>query len=159
MSQRLDYMKLAPQLTQKMLELSKASKEGALSHGLIDLINIRASQLNGCAFCLDMHVKEAKIHGERELRVHHISVWRESTLFSAQERAALELTEAVTRLTEHGISDEIFARVQKEFSPAEVSELVFAIGVINSWNRLAITFRSVPGSGDVWLGLSKAGLS
>jgi AhpD family alkylhydroperoxidase len=158
MSQRLDYYSTSPSLSKKLFELSQAVKEGSLGNTLLDLVNIRASQLNGCALCLDMHCKEAKIHGERELRIYHIPIWRESTLFSDTERAALEWTEAVTKLNVHGVSDEVYDRVRLQLSETQISELTFAIGVINLWNRLNISFRTVPGSADEMLGLTKAGL-
>ena len=108
--------------------------------------------------CLDMHCKEAKIHGEHELRIYHIPIWRESTLFSDKERAALEWTEVVTKLSEHGVPDDVYDRVRAQFSETQISELTFAIAVINAWNRLNISFRIVPGSFDNQLGLTKAGL-
>ncbi len=159
MSERLNYFEQSPELTKKLFEFSGAVKKSSLGNTLIDLVNIRASQLNGCAFCLDMHVKEAKIHGEQELRLYHIPIWRESTLFSETERAVLEWTEAVTKLNEHGVSDRIYAIVRAQLSEAQISELTFAIGVINMWNRLNISFRPVPGSLDEQLGLTGAGLS
>jgi len=159
MSQRLNYFEQSPELTQKLFEFGQAVKKSSLGNSLIDLVNIRASQLNGCAFCLDMHCKEAKIHGEQELRIYHIPIWRESTLFSEPERAALEWTEAVTKLTEHGVSDEVYDRVRAQLSETQISELTFAIGVINTWNRLNISFKTIPGSLDEMLGLTKAGLS
>ena len=158
MSQRLDYFSTSPDLSKKLFELSGAVKKGSLGNTLLDLVNIRASQINGCALCLDMHCKEAKIHGERELRIYHIPIWRESPLFSAAEKAALEWTEAVTRLSDHGIDDEVYDRVRAQFSEDQISELTFAIGVINLWNRLNISFRTVPGSADEMMGLTKAGL-
>ncbi len=159
MSQRLNFFEQSPELSKKLFDFSGAVKKGSLGNTLIDLVNIRASQLNGCAFCLDMHCKEAKIHGEKELRIYHISIWRESTLFSETERAILEWTEAVTKLSEHGIPDEIYNRVRAQLSETQITELTFAIGIINMWNRLNIGFRTVPGSGDEQLGLTKAGLS
>lgn len=158
MTQRLDYGHLAPDLYRKLFEVSAASKESAVSREMADLVNIRASQLNGCAFCLDMHVKEAKLHGERELRVHHIAIWRESTLFSPRERAALEWTEAVTKLGEHGVPDDVYGRVREQFSEKEIVDLTFSVVVINGWNRLAISFKAEPGSRDKQLGIDKAGL-
>ena len=159
MSQRLDYFTTSPDLSKKLFELSAAVKKGSLGNTLLDLVNIRASQLNGCALCLDMHCKEAKIHGERELRIYHVPIWRESPLFSDAEKAALEWTEAVTRLSDHGVDDEVYDRVRAQFSEDQISELTFAIGVINLWNRLNISFRTVPGSADEMLGLTKAGLN
>ena len=159
MSQRLNYFEQSPELSKKVFELSQAVTNSSLGNTLIDLVNIRASQINGCAFCLDMHSKEAKIHGEQELRLYHVSIWRESPLFSEKERAALEWTEAVTSLSAHGVSDEMYDRVRAQFSEQEISDLTFAIGVINLWNRLNISFRTIPGSADEMLGLTKAGLS
>jgi len=135
------------------------SKESGLEQGLIDLVDIRASQLNGCAFCVDMHVKEAKIHGERELRVYHVPIWRESTLFSPRARVALEWTEAVTRLPDQGISDELYGRAREHFSEKELSDLTFAVATVNLWNRLNVSFRTTPGSKDALLGLTKSGLT
>lgn len=157
MTQRLNYPNLSPDLIHQLSTMTQAIKK-ALDPALVDLVNIRASQLNGCAFCLDMHIKEAKIRGERELRLHHVQIWRESSLFSEKERAALELTEAVTQISNHGVSDELFDRVKAVFSDKEISDLTFAIGIINQWNRLAITFRSVPGSADTIFGLDRSGL-
>jgi len=159
MSQRLNYFEQSPELTKILFEFSGAVKKSSLGNTLIDLVNIRASQLNGCAFCLDMHCKEAKIHGEQELRIYHLPVWRESPLFSATERAVLEWTEAVTKLPEQGVSDEIYNRVRAQLSETQISELTYAIGVINAWNRLNIGFQSVPGSFDEQLGLTKSGLN
>ena len=158
MTARLNYLKNSPELTRKVLELSEAVKKSSLGDTLLDLINIRASQLNGCAFCLDMHSKEAKIQGERELRIYHIPIWRESPLFSDAEKAALEWTEALTRIGPEGVSDEIYERARSHFSEVQLSELSFAVGMINLWNRLNIGFRNPPGSADEMLGLTKAGL-
>jgi len=159
MSQRLDFFEQSPELTKILFEFSAAVKKSSLGNTLIDLVNIRASQINGCAFCLDMHCKEARIHGEQELRIYHIPIWRESTLFSGTERAVLEWTEAVTKLSAHGVPDEIYDRVRAQLSETQITELTYAIGVINMWNRLNISFQTVPGSLDEQLGLAKAGLS
>ena len=153
---RLDYMQLSAELFQKYLAFSMANK---MDEGLGFLIDIRASQLNGCAFCLDMHVKQAKIHGERELRLHHVSIWRESNLFSARERAAFAWTEALTQITPEGVSDELYAATREHFSEAELSDLTFRVAAINGWNRLNVAFRNPPGSKDKAFGLDKAGLS
>jgi AhpD family alkylhydroperoxidase len=159
MSQRLNYYEQSPELSKKLYELGQAVKKSSLADTLIDLINIRASQINGCGFCLDMHCKEAKIHGEHELRVYHLPIWRESTLFSEKEKAALEWTEAVTKITPEGVSDEIYDRLRAHFSESQISELTIAVGLINMWNRLNISLQMVPGSYDGMLGLTKAGLS
>jgi AhpD family alkylhydroperoxidase len=158
MNPRLNYAKNAPELTRKLYELSGLVKKTSLGNTLVDLIDIRASQLNGCAFCVDMHSKEAKIHGDRELRIYHLPVWRESPLFSDAEKAALEWTEALTKLGRDGVSDEIYERARVHFSESQLAELSFAIGAINFWNRLGVGFRSVPGSADEMLGLTKSGL-
>jgi AhpD family alkylhydroperoxidase len=149
----------SPELVAKLREVAFAVRNGAIEQTILDLVSIRASQINGCAFCLDMHVKEAKMHGERELRVYHLPVWRESPLFTARERAALEWTEVLTKLPEHGVPDDLFQAVRRELSEKEISDLSFAIAVINSWNRISIGFRALPGSADAAFGLDKAGLS
>lgn len=157
--QRLNYFEISHDQSQKLLALGQAAKSASIEKGLVDLVNIRASQMNGCGFCVDMHVKEARIHGERDLRVHHVVIWRESPLFSDRERAALEWTEAVTKLGDHGVPDDIYGKVRSHLSEKEISDLTFVIGVINLWNRLSIGFRAVPGSADKAYGLDKAGLS
>ncbi len=158
MSPRLNYANNSPELMKKVFELSEAVKKSSLGNTLLDLINIRASQLNGCAFCLDMHSKEAKIHGERELRIYHIPIWRASPLFSDAEKLALEWTEALTKIGPEGVCDSLYERARAHFSEVQLSELSFAVGVINLWNRLNIGFRNPPGSADEMLGLTKAGL-
>src|SRR5436190_2308014 len=115
MNTRTNYNLHSPELIKKLFALRHLSSESSLDRTLLDLVHIRASQINGCAFCLDMHVKEAKIHGERELRLYHISVWRESPLFSDKERAALEWTEAVTNISE-GIPESLYEKVHAHLS-------------------------------------------
>jgi len=159
MSQRLNYMQQSPEFFKKLMEFNNVQQDCAIETAILDLVHIRASQLNGCGFCVDMHVKEAKIHGERELRIYHLPIWRESTLFNPRERAALEWTEIVTRLPEHGIPDEVYNRVREQFSEKEISDLTFSITIINNWNRLSISFKNVPGSADAAYGLTKAGLN
>ena len=159
MTQRLDFATLSPQLAKKYYEFSMAVKASGLGPTILHLVDLRASQINGCAFCVDMHVKEAKIAGERELRLHHVAVWRESPLFDARERAALEWTEALTKLGPHGVPDEIYETVRAALSEKELSDLSFAVMAINGWNRLSIGFQAVPGSMDGPYGLTKAGLS
>ena len=159
MTQRLNAAQQSPELFKKLIDLSMAETHGAIEEKIRDLVHIRASQINGCAFCLDMHVKEARIHGESELRLYHVAVWRESTLFSPRERAALAWTEAVTRLTEGGIPDELYERVRGQLSEKEISDLTFSVMSINAWNRLNVAFKTVPGSADKLYGLDKAGLN
>lgn len=159
MTQRLDYFKSSPDASKKFIEFNTALHKKPFIAAIGHLVTLRASQLNGCAFCVDMHVKEAKIHGERELRLHHVAVWRESPLFSARERAALEWTEALTHLGAHGVSDAIFNSVRAELSDEDLADLSFLIVAINGWNRLSVAFQPVPGSADKLYGLEKAGLS
>ncbi len=156
MEPRANFFELSSELCNKLVELSMA--KSSLSHAMKNLIDIRASQINGCTFCLDMHMKQAKIRGEKELRLYHTSVWRESNLFSNKERAILELTELATKLTPEGISDHDYARLCVDLSDKEISDALFQVGIINTWNRLNVVFRSTPGSMDKAFGLEKAGL-
>lgn len=159
MPQRLNYSQISPELFRKYLDFSMAIGKSSLDYTIRYLIEIRASQMNGCAFCLDMHVKQAKIAGERELRIYHIPIWRESSLFSEKERAALEWTEAITRLGEHGVPEDLYKQVRAQMSDQELIDLTFAIMCINGWNRMSIAMQAVPGSQDSLYGLTKAGLS
>jgi AhpD family alkylhydroperoxidase len=160
MTQRINYMQQSPELFKKFLEFSMHIKEkSTIETSIRDLTAIRASQINGCGFCLDMHVKEATIHGERPLRLHHIAMWRESQLFSARERAALAWTEALTTLPPHGVPDDLFDKVRTQLSEKELSDLTFSVMAINAWNRVNVGFTSVPGSHDKSFGLDKAGLA
>lgn len=157
---RLNYQQQSPELFKKLSELSMAiAGSGHLDKGLSLLVDIRASQMNGCAFCLDMHVKEAKIHGERELRLHHVAIWRESPLFTPRERAALAWTEALTRMASTGVSDELYSEMRRQFSEKELSALTFRVMTINAWNRVNVAFRTAPGVADKAFGLDKAGLA
>jgi AhpD family alkylhydroperoxidase len=157
---RLDYSQAAPELMKRLQELSMAiEKGGALDPLLGYLVDIRASQMNGCAFCLDMHVKQAKLRGERELRLHHVAIWRESPLFTAKERAALAMTEALTRIAPGGIGDELYAEVSAQFDDKALAALVFRIMTINAWNRANVAFHTPPGIRDKAFGLDKAGLA
>lgn len=159
MTQRLNYMHQSPELFRKFVEFSNAIHQGVIEEPIRDLVAIRASQLNGCGFCLDMHVKQAKIHGERELRVNHLAVWRESTLFVPRERAALAWTEILTKLPEHGVPDDIYNRVRTQLSEKELSDLTFLVMSINAWNRVNVGFKTVPGAYDKAFGLDKAQLN
>jgi AhpD family alkylhydroperoxidase len=157
---RLNYIEQSPELVKKLQDFSMAiTNSGHIELRLSHLVDIRASQINGCAFCLDMHVKEAKLHGERELRLYHLAIWRESPLFTAKERAALALTEALTQIAPTGISDELYAEVREQFNEKEVSTLVFRVMGINAWNRANVAFRTTPGAHDKAFGLDKAGLA
>lgn len=142
----------------KFSEVEALIKKTSIDKKLIHLIKLRASQINGCAFCIDMHAKEAKIDGERELRLYHLSAWEESPLFSPAEKAALLWTEAVTTLNNKEKIDMAFGKVREFYSEKEMTELTVMIAMINVWNRFAIPFHSVPGSLDKAYGLDKAGL-
>lgn len=159
MSERVDYAKQSPESFRKLVEFSMSLKHSSIGMSIRTLVEIRTSQINGCAFCLDMHVKEAKIHGERELRVHHIAIWHDSPLFDARERAALAWAEALTKLPQGGIPDELYTLVREQFSEKEIADLTFNIMAINAWNRAGIAFRAAPGSADKLYGLDKAHLS
>jgi AhpD family alkylhydroperoxidase len=159
MSQRLNAMELSPELFKKYVDFSLAVKKGAIEPKIADLVAIRAAQMNGCAFCLDMHVKEATIRGERPLRLHHVAIWRESTLFEPRERAALAWTEVLTHLPAQGVPDDIYERVRTQYSEKEIVDLTYDVMAINAWNRINVAFRVEPGTADKAFGLDKAGLS
>jgi AhpD family alkylhydroperoxidase len=157
---RLSFAEQSPDLVKKLQDFGMAiAKSGHIDIGLALLVDIRASQMNGCAFCLDMHVKEAKLRGERELRLYHVAIWRESPLFTPKERAALAWTEALTRMAPTGISDELYAEMREQFSEKELSTLTFRVMGINAWNRVNVAFRTAPGVLDKAFGLDKAGLA
>ncbi|MFK0274161.1 carboxymuconolactone decarboxylase family protein [Ensifer sp. NPDC090286] len=159
MTQRLSYAQQSPEFFKKISDFSLSLKDSVIEQAIRDLVNLRASQINGCAFCVDMHVKEAKIHGESELRLYHVAIWRESNLFAPRERAALAWTEVLTKLPEGGVPDELYERVRGQLSEKEISDLTFSIMAINAWNRVSVAFKSVPGSADKLYGLDKAGLN
>jgi len=146
MNPRLDITKyLNSGLYRAMLALS-AEAEASLERPLFELVKIRASQMNGCAYCLDMHTKDARLAGETEQRIYALNAWRETPFFTDRERAALEWIEAVTRVGETHVPDEIHKRVAAQFDEAELVALTFGVVVINSWNRLAVSFRAPAGT-------------
>jgi AhpD family alkylhydroperoxidase len=159
MTQRINYVQQAPELFKKFVEFSGVVKDSTIEEKIHDLVSIRASQINGCGFCVDMHVKQATIHGERPLRLHHLAVWRESTLFEPRERAALAWTEVLTTLPAQGVPDDVYERVRGQLSEKELTDLSYAVMNINAWNRINVAFRTVPGSSDTAFGLDKARLS
>jgi AhpD family alkylhydroperoxidase len=136
--------KLAPHINRAMNALDKAARDVSLETSLLELVRTRASQLNGCAYCVDMHTRDAREAGESERRLHALAVWRETPFFTAQERAALALTEAATRLTDGPVGDETFAAAAAEFTDVELAELIWVIAVINAWNRLGAVARPWP---------------
>jgi AhpD family alkylhydroperoxidase len=145
MQPRIDYAKHAPEALKAMLELEKYISECGLDHGLIHLMKMRASQINGCAYCLDMHSIDARTLGETEQRLYTLDAWRETPFFSDRERAALEWTEAVTLVSETHVPDAVFEQVKKYFSEKEIIDLTIVATTINMWNRFAISTRAVPG--------------
>jgi AhpD family alkylhydroperoxidase len=158
MTQRIDYQKQSPELFKKFVAFSFALKQSAIEQSIRELVDLRVSQLNACAFCVDMHVKEATMHGERALRLHHIATWRESTLFSPRERAALAWAEILTQIPAQGVPDDIYERVRTQLSEKELSDLTFQVMAINAWNRVNVGFRVVPGTYDQAFGVDKSGL-
>lgn len=157
--QRLNYFANYKPAFEKLMEVDSMLRESSLDKHLRHLVKIYASQLNGCAFCVDMHSKEAKLDGERELRIYHLPVWYESPLFSDKEKAALRWTKAVTQLSNGPVGKDVYESVKNHFSDKELTELTMAIGLINLWNRFAAPFTATPGGMDKLLGLDKAGLS
>lgn len=146
MQQRLPYATLAPEGLAALRQLEAAIRQSGLEVPLLELVRTRASMMNGCAYCIDMHTKDARAAGETEQRLYALSAWREAPFFTPRERAALEWTEAVTDVAGSQVSDAVFERTRQHFSDAEISNLTMAIVAINGWNRLAVAFRMVPGT-------------
>ncbi|MDH4564858.1 carboxymuconolactone decarboxylase family protein [Pseudomonas sp. BN411] len=144
MTPRLDFYAASPDALKAMLALDAAVSKLPLEKPLLELVKLRASQLNGCAFCVDLHSTDARKRGETERRLYAVAVWRESPFFTPRERAALAWTEALTRLSETHAPDEDYAQLAEEFSERERVDLTLAISTINSWNRLAVGFRKIP---------------
>ncbi len=142
MQARLDAYRTAPDDINAVLALESHVKASGLEKSLIELVKIRASQINGCAYCLEMHTREARAAGEAEERIHLLSAWRESSFFSERERAALGWTEVLTLVAETHAPDGDYAEVEKNFSPSETVSLTLLIGTINLWNRIAVGFRT-----------------
>ena len=149
MQPRLDYMKASPAGYDAMIGLEHFVRHSGLEHTLLELVKTRASQINGCAYCIDMHTKDARAAGETEQRLYALSAWRETPFFTERERAALEWTDSLTLISQNDVPDELYERVRQQFSEAEIVNLTLAIVTINGWNRLAVSFRTVPGSYQV----------
>jgi AhpD family alkylhydroperoxidase len=145
MKARIDIMRVNPGVIQAMLGLERQVRQAHLDPKLIDLVRMRASQINGCAYCLDMHSKDARANGETEQRLYGLDAWRDTPYYSARERAALEWTEALTLLSRSGVADDVYERVRAQFPEDELVHLSLAIVAINGWNRLNIAARTVPG--------------
>ncbi len=154
MTQRLNYFQASPEAlntlvaTEKYLAHCHKTKK-TLSHSLIQLVEIRVSQINGCAYCIDMHTKDAKAAGETEQRIYALSAWRETDFFNETEQAALAWAEANTLVHTQGISDELYKQVTQYFNPEQIVDLTLVITTINSWNRIALSFKPKPGSYNV----------
>ena len=145
MKARIDLMRVNPGVIQAMLGLERQVRQSGLDQRLLELVRMRASQINGCAYCLDMHGKEARANGETEQRLYGLDAWRETPYYSARERAALEWTEALTLVAETRVPDDVYERVREQFSEDEIVHLSLAIVAINGFNRLNIAARAVPG--------------
>ncbi len=141
---RLNYPNAAPQTLQAMLAISEVVRQSGLEESLLHLIETRASQINGCAFCIDMHIRDAKAIGETDERINLLTAWREVDLYTPRERAALAWTERLTRLADAHVTDSEFSAARKEFSDEELANLTLAIVVINGWNRFNVGFRMPP---------------
>lgn len=146
MEARVQLTKYSLDALRSLQAIEQHVKKSTLGEGLLHLIKMRASQINGCAYCLDMHSKDARSLGETEQRLYELNAWRETPFYTDRERAALAWTEAVTNVSETHVPDEVFEEVRKQFSEQEIVDLTYAIATINAWNRLAISLRAVPGT-------------
>jgi AhpD family alkylhydroperoxidase len=146
MQERLDYIKIAPDALKAMRGLEIYVRSSGMDRTLLELIKTRASQINGCAYCIDMHTKDARAHGETEQRLYALSAWREAPFFTDKERAALAWTEALTLVSQTNAPDEVYNELRNHFSDLEIVNLSYAITTINAWNRLAIGFRAQAGT-------------
>ena len=146
MDARIKIEKAAPGAVKAMLDLQKYVDNCGLEESLLDLIRLRSSQINGCTYCIDMHTKDARARGESEQRLYELDAWRETPFYSERERAALEWTEAVTLITDGHVPDDLYERARNQFGEKELVDLTLAIAVINTWNRMSIPFRTVPGT-------------
>lgn len=147
MASRIEYAKLAPGAIRAMVSLETYIREASdLEAELVELVKLRASQINACAYCIDMHTKDARALGISEQRLYLTSAWREAPFYSDRERAALAWTEALTLVSTAGVGDELFEKAREHFSEKELVDLTMAVNAINSWNRLAIGFRAEVGS-------------
>ena len=144
MQARLDPRKVAPDAMKAIGALHIYIRKSGLEHDLLELVKLRASQMNGCAWCMDMHTKELRAAGESEQRLYLLSAWRECPFYSDRERAALAWTDAVTLISKTHAPDDVYAELRNHFSEAETVNLTMLIATINAWNRIAISFRSVP---------------
>jgi AhpD family alkylhydroperoxidase len=143
MKQRLQFFAKAPQIMKAVSALNEAVETCGLDVGLMHLVKLRASQINGCSYCVEMHSREARRDGETETRLYLVAAWKESPLFSERERAALAWTETVTTISDNGVPDDLYTRTLEHFSEEELVKLTVVIGMINTWNRLCISFHAI----------------
>jgi AhpD family alkylhydroperoxidase len=144
MEPRLNFFKSGPEAMKAVLGLDQQIARSSLEKSLIELVRLRASQMNGCAYCIDVHTADARKAGEGERRLATVAVWRETPFFNDRERAALEWAESVTRVADTHVPDEVWERVMPLFMPAELVDLTLLVTTINAWNRFAIAFRKLP---------------
>ena len=144
MKPRMNFYQAAPETIKALIALETLVQASGLEHSLIELVKTRASQINGCAYCINMHTQDARMRGETEQRLYLLNAWREAPVYTDRERAALAWTEAVTLISEKHAPDHVYAEVRTHFSEAETVNLTMLIATINAWNRLAISFRTVP---------------
>ncbi|CDF84185.1 alkylhydroperoxidase AhpD family core domain containing protein [Pseudomonas knackmussii B13] len=144
MEPRLDYYTASPDALKAILALEASSFDLSIEKPLLELVKLRVSQLNNCAFCADMHALEARRNGESERRLFAVAVWRDSPFFTSRERAALAWSESVTLLSQSNVPDDVYAQLREEFDEREAVDLTVAIAAINCWNRLAVSFRQAP---------------
>jgi AhpD family alkylhydroperoxidase len=145
----MNYGHVAPGATRALSGLQQYLNTTELEHSLLELVKVRASQINGCAYCVDMHTKDARALGETEQRLYALVAWHETPFYTERERAALLWTETLTHISTNDVSDDIYNAVREHFSEKELVDLTLAIILINGWNRFAISFRTVPGSYQV----------
>jgi AhpD family alkylhydroperoxidase len=145
MEPRIHYVKYSQPALKAMYALGEEVKKSSLGATLINLISLRASQINGCAYCIDMHFKDARALGESEQRLYSLDAWRETPFYNPRERAALTWTESLTLISQNHVPDDIYQQVREQFSENEIVDLTYAVMAINAWNRLAISMRAVPG--------------
>jgi AhpD family alkylhydroperoxidase len=145
MEPRIDYRRHGQEALKSLLELEKYIANSGLDHKLIHLLKMRASQINGCAYCIDMHSIDARAGGETEQRLYELDAWRETPFYTDRERAALAWTEAITNVAQTHVPDDVYEEVKKQFSEKEIVDLTLVAAVINTWNRIAIATRAVPG--------------
>jgi AhpD family alkylhydroperoxidase len=144
MKPRLNFYQAAPETIKALAALEDLLRASGLEPSLFELVKIRASQINGCAFCINMHTQDARKQGETEQRIYLLNAWREAPVYTDRERAALAWTEAVTLVSETHVPDDVYEATRAQFSEAEMVNLTMLVGAINAWNRIAISFRAIP---------------